>query len=71
VIFPPQSVDKGLSNVQQHEMLKDTIGGNYFGPVRELLTVDPERRKHVGKSLFIMRDEPDNNSSHHSRLGLW
>jgi hypothetical protein len=45
------------SNVMQHhEMLKDTIGENYFGPVHELLITEPDRHKRVGKSLFIMSE---------------
>jgi hypothetical protein len=42
--------------MQHHEMIKDTIGENYFGPVRELLTSEPDRLKRVGKSLFIMSE---------------
>jgi hypothetical protein len=29
------------------------VGANYFKPVGELLTTDPDRRKHVGKLLFV------------------
>jgi hypothetical protein len=53
-VFRLGSASRDLSVAQHHEMLKDTIGANYFGPVRELLTADPDRRKYVGKSRFIV-----------------
>jgi hypothetical protein len=53
--FLPRSASKSLSVAQHHEMMKDAMGANYFGPARELLTMDPDRRKHVGKSSLIMR----------------
>jgi hypothetical protein len=53
-VFCLGSASRDLSVAQHHEMLKDTIGSNYFGPVREMLTADPDRRKYVGKSRFIV-----------------